>query len=114
MLPNRIRVSKGTTDLLKQIKAKTGITPNILARFALAQSIEDAGSSPVAPQDTTGSEFNIGTLLGDLQPHFEALLKQLHGEITDGECGQLLAGHIERGAQRLRRIKSPSDLLDLF
>lgn len=113
MLPNRIRISKATTDLLKQVKAKTGITPNILARFALAKSIEDGGSR-LTPSDSAGSEFNIGTLLGDLELHYEALLKQRHGPIEDAECAALIAGHIERGAQTLRRVKSPADLLDIL
>jgi DNA sulfur modification protein DndE len=114
MLPNRIRIPKGTTELLKQVKARTGITPNILARFALALSIENSGNSKVVPTDTDGSELNLATLFGELEHHFEALLKQRYGELNESVCGALISGHIERGAHALRRIKSPVDLLDLL
>lgn len=114
MLPNRIRIPKATTEILKQVKARTGITPNILARFALAQSIEDSGALMIEPSDTAGSEFNLATLFGDYRLHYEAILKQRYGNIDDATCGALVAAHIERGAQSLRRIRNPADLLDLF
>lgn len=114
MLPNRIRISKATADILKQVKARTGITPNILARFALAQSIEDSGALMIEPSDIAGSEFNLTTLFGDYKLHYEAILKQRYGEIDESTCGTLVAAHIERGAYTLRRIRNPADLLDLF
>ena len=40
MLPNRIRISKKATDLLARMKGNTGLTPNILARLAIAHSLE--------------------------------------------------------------------------
>lgn len=114
MLPNRIRIPLATTDILKQVKARTGITPNILARFALAQSIEDSGAIMIEPSDTEGSEFNLATLFGEYRLHYEAVLKQRYGEIDEGTCGVLIAAHIERGAHSLRRIRNPADLLDLL
>jgi DNA sulfur modification protein DndE len=114
MLPKRIRISKATTDLLKQVKTRTGITPNILARFALAHSVEDSSPSKLVPSDTTGSEFNLSTLFGDFELHYEALLKQRHGSIDEEACGTIIAAHIERGAQALKRVKTPSDLLLLI
>lgn len=114
MLPSRIRISQGATELLRQVKSRTGLTPNILARFALAESIESSGDIHCHPSDGAGSEFNLGTLLGELEQHYEALLVQRYGQLGEAEFGSLIAGHIERGAQGLRRIKSPVDLLDLI
>lgn len=114
MLPNRIRIPKATTEILKQVKARTGITPNILARFALAQSLEESGALMIEPSDTAGSEFNLATLFGDYKLHYEAMLKQRYGDIDESTCGTLVAAHIERGTQALRRIRNPADLLDLF
>lgn len=114
MLPNRIRISSATTEVLKQVKTRTGITPNILARFALAQSLEGADASMIEPSDTSGSEFNLITLFGDYKLHYETLLRQRYGEVDESTCGALVAAHIERGMHKLRRVRSPADLLDLF
>ena len=114
MLPNRIRISSVATEILKQVKARTGITPNILARFALAQSLEDAGEDIIEPSNTNGSEFNLITLLGEYKLHYEALLRQRYGEIDEGAGSALVAAHIERGMHTLRRVRSPADLLDLL
>ena len=114
MLPNRIRIPINTTDILKQVKSRTGITPNILARFAFAQSIEESGAIMIEPSDTAGSELNLATLFGEYKLHYEALLKQRYGEVDEGTCGALISAHIERGAHALRRIRNPADLLGLF
>lgn len=114
LLPNRIRISNSATELLKQIKSRTGITPNLLARFALAYSIEHSVDGSVEAPDTLGSEFNVGTLLGDFELHFACLLRQRHGEVNEAEFASIIAGHIDKGMPALRRIRSPADLLSLI
>ena len=113
MLPNRIRISKSATEIFKQIKMKTGVTPNILARFALAASLESADTIRENPDELVGSEMNIGTLFGELRLHFEALLKQRYGELDSESCAACIASHIDQGALILRRAKSVSDIFDL-
>jgi len=63
MLPNRVYISKRATDLLKQIKGKTGVTPNILCRMALTLSLEESHIANPDNTDLNGSEFNLPTLL---------------------------------------------------
>ena len=38
-IPNRIRLSKNVTDKLRLLKMHTGITPNIIARSAIALAV---------------------------------------------------------------------------
>jgi DNA sulfur modification protein DndE len=111
MLPNRVHISKRATDLLKQIKTKTGVTPNILCRMALTLSLEESHQANAEGTDLNGSEFNLPTLLGDAATLYEALLRQLHGELNAKEAQLILAAHIDNGVDKLKRAKSPLDLL---
>jgi DNA sulfur modification protein DndE len=111
MLPNRVRISKRATDLLKQIKSKTGVTPNILCRIALALSLEENHNANPEGTDLNGSEFNLPTLLGDATSLYEALMRQFHGNLNAKEAQLILAAHVDNGVDKLKRAKSVVDLL---
>lgn len=111
MLPNRVRISKRATELLKQIKAKTGVTPNILCRMALTLSLEESHKANPKNTDLNGSDFNLPTLLGDAAMLYEALLRQAHGDVDTKEAQLILAAHIDNGVDKLKRAKSVADLL---
>jgi DNA sulfur modification protein DndE len=111
MLPNRVHISKRATELLKQVKAKTGVTPNILCRIALTLSLEENHKANPKGTDLNGSEFNLPTLLGDASPLYEALIRQSHGILTSREAQLILAAHIDNGVDKLKRAKSVSDLI---
>ncbi len=111
MLPNRIHISKRASELLKQIKAKTGVTPNILCRMALTLSLEERHKANPKGTDLNGLEFSISTLLGDASSLYEALIRQTHGNLTPKEAQLILAAHIDNGVDKLKRTKSVSDLI---
>lgn len=111
MLPNRVRISKRATDLLKQIKAKTGVTPNILCRIALTLSLEENHKANPDGTDLNGSEFNLPTLLGDSDSLYEALIRETHGNLGPKEALLILAAHIDNGVDKLKRVKSVGDLM---
>ena len=111
MLPNRIHISKRASELLKQIKAKTGVTPNILCRMALTLSLEEKHKANPKSTDLNGLEFSISTLLGDANSLYEALIRQTHGNLTPKEAQLILAAHIDNGVDKLKRAKSVSDLI---
>lgn len=111
MLPNRLHISKRASELLKQIKAKTGVTPNILCRMALTISLEEKHKANPKGTDLNGLEFNVSTLLGDASTLYEALIRQSHGNLTPKEAQLILAAHIDNGVDKLKRAKSVSDLI---
>lgn len=111
MLPNRLHISKHATDTLKQIKGRTGVTPNILCRIALTLSLEEGHKPNPDTIDLTGQEFNLATLLGDASLVYESLLKQAHGDLTPKQAQQMLAGHIDNGVGKIKHAKSVGDLI---
>lgn len=111
MLPNRIRISKRATESLKQIKGRVGITPNVLCRVALMLSLNDDYSPNLEQTDLDGTEFNSVTLFGEHALLYECLLRECHGDRPPKDMQLVLAAHIDNGVDKLRRVKSASDVL---
>jgi DNA sulfur modification protein DndE len=113
VLPNRVHISKRASDQLKLLKSKTGVTPNILCRMALALSLEEKYNANPDTTDIAGSEFNLPTLLGEYGPIYEAILKQAYGrDLNPKEAELILAAHIDNGVEKLKRAKNVSDLIN--
>jgi len=112
----RLRVSVATSNKLKALKARTGLTPNILCRLALCYSLADP--HPVEPStfDTNGTEFNQSTLLGEYDELYMALVRQrLLDEGSNLTIGEALRAHVNRGAALLSpRLKSIADVAELL
>ena len=111
MLPNRMRISQTATDSLKMLKGRTGLTPNLICRMSLLMSLEDGLRGGQKIQELTGSEFNASTLFGEFGQLFEALIRQVHGDLDPKQCALVIAGHIDAGLDRLRKSRSLGDLL---
>lgn len=112
----RLRVSIATANRLKSLKARTGLTPNVLCRLALCYSLADV--HPIEPSafDSNGTEFNRPTLLGDHDELYLALVRQrLVDERSDLPMEEALGGHINRGVALLSpRLKSIADVTELL
>lgn len=99
----RLKTSKAAADRLKDLQNATGLTPNILARFAVTLSLKEP--QPVSPivKDVSGLEFNRNTLTGSYDFVFKALITQREKrEISDEEYFPVLFNaHLERGCKLL-------------
>ena len=111
MLPNRLRISKHATDTLKVLKSRTGVTPNLVCRTALAISLEEGAAAGDRPTDLEGSEFNLATLFGDNVRVYECLIRQVHGHIEGRSLNVVIAAHIDSGLERLKKSRSLLDLV---
>jgi DNA sulfur modification protein DndE len=100
-------------ETLKLLKARTGITPNILCRLAIMISLEEGKAGGSLALDLEGSEFNAPTLFGDHALAYEALIRLVHGPLESKEVQSVVAGHIEGGLERLKRCKSLPELTDV-
>ena len=111
MLPKRMRISQTASDSLKMLKGRTGLTPNLVCRMALLMSLEEGPRGGRKVQELAGSEFNAPTLFGEFGQLFEALVRQVHGDLDVKHCALVIASHIDDGLDRLRKSRSLGDLL---
>ena len=111
--PYRVTVSANTTSLLRSLTTKTGLSPNILARFAMLISFEDAAPLAVdaAKPDLT---INRASLFGEMEP-FLMSAYALASKPPDGPgVAKDLANHIARGTAFLNvRVQNLADLVAL-
>jgi len=117
----RIWFTVAVDNKMRQLRGRTGITPNLLARFGFCLSLEEQGD-PVDPfaSEKPGREINRNTLLGEHETVYVALLRtwvernRLHATCTPDEFNQLFVAHMNRGFELLSaRMRSLSDLLNL-
>ena len=70
----RIKLSNRSQQLLGSMKKKTGLTPNILARFALCMSIKERSIPNPDEFDQGGSELSPEVLFGDFEQMYHTLM----------------------------------------
>lgn len=113
MIPNRIRIGERATKRLQFLKGKTGLTPNILSRFAFVLSIRD-GKKIAGTAAVDGQEFNAPTLFGEHQRLYELMLIRYYRVTKDDTpASETIAGMIEHGLHKMGHIRSIDDVLSL-
>lgn len=95
----RIKTSKATQDILKELQNATHLTPNILARLGISLSLLLDESIEDYESDSNGLEFNRNTLTGSYDFVYKALISQKLGrKISDEEFfPYLIKKHMDRG-----------------
>lgn len=115
---NKMHVSQHVTKLFPSLKAKTGLTPNILCRLALCLSLSDPSIPKGKLDDEKGQEFSRYTLLGEWDAFYIALLRErliLDKLDPDTELMPQFRAHLNRGVMMLfSRVKDLSDVYDLI
>ncbi len=110
----KIFLSAENTQKVRTLKGRTGLTPNILCRFALTLSLRDPGVPDPSIYANDGMEFNSYTLLGQQEVVLLALVRQCslqHGIDPDVELWEQLRAHVNRGVGILYpRVRSLLDL----
>ena len=111
----RLRFSREADNWLRTLKARTGITPNLLCRLAFCLSVSESGapSATLYPEDSD-REINRYTLLGEYDAVFVALLRQRlmqDGSRNTESMDDQFRAHVHRGILLLAaRLKSIADL----
>ena len=115
----RLKFSKEADTWLKVMKSRTGITPNLLCRIGFCLSLEEPGvPRPELYPEDSDREINRGTLLGEHDTVFVALLRQRLAE--DGVLGTApfedqFRAHMHRGVILLAgRMKTLAELGEQF
>ena len=115
---NKIKLTTESSERLKQLKARTGLTPNILCRIGFCLSLRDNSIPNPDKYPEEDREFNRYTLLGEWDDLYVAFLTQwcLDLGITPCEKKNLdyFRAHLNRGVEILtRQTKAVSDLANL-
>jgi len=116
MRVNKIRLSKDASERLKHLKARTGLTPNILSRFGFCLSLPDPAIPNPEQFAEDDREFNRYTLLGEWDELFVALLKQrlAQDRMPQAQLEDQFRAHINRGILSLYGLaKGLTDLARL-
>ncbi|WP_191300564.1 DNA sulfur modification protein DndE [Deinococcus indicus] len=113
-------MGKEVSDRLKHLRARTGLTPNILCRLGFCLSLNDPiiPNPDDFPQDSE-REIDRHTLTGSWDLFFVALLKErVHRdglELTDEVLVQQFHAHVNRGVLLLyKRVRNVGDLIHLM
>lgn len=114
MIPHRVRISERSTARLKYLKSKTGLTPNILSRFAFVLSARNLRKVSQVSSNLAGQEFNAPTLFGEHQRLYELILAKYLDETSDErDINLVIASHIENGLHKMGHIRSIEDVVAL-
>ena len=110
----KIFLSADNTQRVRTLKGRTGLTPNVLCRFALALSLRDPGVPDPGAFPNDGMEFNSYTLFGVHEVLILSLLRQRclqDGLDPDKELPEQLRAHTNRGVSILYpRLRSLTDI----
>ena len=110
-------LSADNTQKVRTLKGRTGLTPNILCRFALALSLRDPGIPDPSNYPNDGMEFNRYTIMGSHEVLLLALVRQRclqDGLDPETALPEQLRAHINRGVGILYpRLRALPDLGDM-
>lgn len=114
MLGKKIQLDAASTQLLKTLKFRTGLTHQYLCRIAFCLSLAEAGKVDPNAFDERGLEFNRYTLTGEWDTIFLAYLREwIASNDSDPAFSETewARAHINRGLTILpRRVRTLSDI----
>jgi len=110
----RIPFTVDVDNRLRQLKARTGITPNILCRMGFCMSLEEPGiPMMISEEEEIGREINRYTLLGKYDTLFVALVKtwMQKSNISQTKIDEFFVAHMNQGADLIAsRAKGIADI----
>ncbi len=112
---NRLHVGKEVDLRLKNMKARTGLTPNLICRLGFCLSLAEPGiPDPRMYSDGNVREFNRYTLTGQWDTFFFSLLRERlveDGLDLETDLETQFKAHLSRGVLLLyKRMKTLADL----
>lgn len=97
------------------MKFRTGLTPNLLARFAFCLSIKEKSIPNPEEYDKDGSEIEPSILFGEYEPIYLGLMRNRLEKDGKGDLNEMTRTHINRGVIALApRIQSLEDFYELI
>lgn len=117
MQPSRVRFSSRTQSLFGNLKNKTGLPANALARHGLCLSLRDKTIPNADMYDENGMDISLHVLFGKYSAAFDVIMQQrlLDDNLDyDKYYYRMLRAHLNRGAGMLfPRIESIDEFIKL-
>lgn len=117
MLAKKIQLDESSTQVLKTMKARTGLTHQYLCRLAFCLSLSEPGLPEPDAYNERGVEFNRYTLTGEWDRLFVAYLREWLTQEQpphDADEAAWFRAHINRGLSILqRRVRTLADVAEL-
>ena len=109
MTLQRIPFTNDNDNRMRTLKARTGITPNLLARCGFCISLEEPGTPKRIEFSDIGREIE-NTLLSQFDEVFIALIKtwMIENKMnpdSEAEINQLFIDHMNRGSKCILWVK---------
>lgn len=116
MFPTRISLSKRTWDRLQYLQTKTRLTPNIIARIAIALALRDIRMVTINETKPTGTHvINRDVLFGEHERAYEAVIRQFyHEQQIDADIQDVIRSLIDNGLHKLGHLRTFYDLHSVF
>lgn len=114
---SNIITSTKSQALLGRLKAKTGLTPNLLARFAICLSIKENSIPNPSEYDKDGSVLEPSVLFGEYEQIYHGLMRNRlkNDSLDESELTDMTRSHLNRGVITLNsRIDNLGDFYDLI
>jgi len=114
---SNIITSTKSQALLGRLKAKTGLTPNLLARFAICLSIKENSIPNPSEYDKDGSVLEPSVLFGEYEQIYHGLMRNRlkNDNLDESELTDMTRSHLNRGVITLNsRIDNLGDFYDLI
>ena len=112
----RVRFGPEVDNRLRHLKAKTGITPNLLCRIGFCLSLEEFGVPDPLHYPEGAREINRYTLTGQFDEAMEVLLAQrlLEDDLPMSELDRQFVAHMNRGVIILAsRVRGLADIVSV-
>lgn len=117
MLAKKIQLDESSTQVLKTMKGRTGLTHQYLCRLGFCLSLNEPGHPDPTSYDERGIEFNRYTLTGEWDRLFVAYLREwiaLEEPAPGKDESAWFRAHINRGLTLLqRRVRTLADVTQL-
>lgn len=113
---SNIITSSKSQALLGRLKARTGLTPNLLARFAICISIKENSIPNPSEYDKDGSILEPSVLFGEYEQLYLGLMRNRlkRDNLEESQLTDMTRCHLNRGAISLNsRITDLGDFYDL-
>lgn len=112
----RLKTSKKTEEIFKELENRTHLKPFTLVKHAIAWSIKENTSVVGFKSDSYGLDLNRQTITGDYDIYFKVLIEQVEKQQINDEdyFPFFLKAHIDRGAAILLDMYNHASSLDKY